>query len=89
MEKAAPAKGAGEKPGTFWVISGLAAFVVLGVLLGWLLDSASSLAGQRPDRTTQVLMFLACVLPAAALVAFRRWGCREKTAGRGKQRSHD
>jgi hypothetical protein len=46
-------------------------FTALGFFLAWLLDSSSVLLGQKPDRTTQVLMVLMCVGPAAALVVFR------------------
>ena len=46
-------------------------FAALGFLLAWLLDSSSTLLGQKPDRTTQVLMVLMCIGPATALVIFR------------------
>ena len=46
-------------------------FTALGFFLAWLLESSSVLLGQKPDRTTQVLMVLMCIGPAAALVIFR------------------
>ena len=46
-------------------------FTALGFFLAWLLDSSSTLLGQKPDRITQALMVLMCMGPAAALVIFR------------------
>jgi hypothetical protein len=53
-------------------------FTALGFFLAWLLDSSSVLLGQKPDRTTQVLMVLMCIGPAAALVIFRALKPEEK-----------
>jgi hypothetical protein len=57
----------------------LVAYAALGLFLGWLLDSSSSILGQRPDRTTQVLMFLMCAAPAAAVLFFRRFANRSSS----------
>jgi hypothetical protein len=56
----------------------LLSFAALGFFLAWLLDSSSVLLGQKPDRTTQVLMVLMCIGPAAALVIFRALKAEEK-----------
>jgi hypothetical protein len=49
----------------------LLSFAALGFFLSWLLDSSAVLLGQKPDRTTQVLMVLMCIGPAVALVIFQ------------------
>ncbi len=59
------------RPKAFFPILLLMLFAALGFFLAWLLDSSSVLLGQKPDRTTQILMVLMCIGPAGALVIFR------------------
>ena len=71
---AAPPLGIAETPHpikSLFPVLLLLCFAALGFFLAWLLDSSSVLLGQKPDRTTQVLLVLMCIGPVAALVIFQ------------------
>jgi hypothetical protein len=58
-------------PPSLLPVATLAFFAGLGLVLAWLLDSSSQILGQTPDRLTQFLLVLMCLVPASALFAFR------------------